>query len=183
MILTQGYYTIVDDDDFEKIGHISWSVHIQCGRPYARASINNKPTPLHLVLMPPKDGLMIDHKDGNSLNNQRSNLRYCTFAQNIWNKIPYKGFTTKGISFRSGKYNARAVDGDKRIWIGRYKTKQEALDAYDKKAEELYGEFAYLNRNRHLYVDPHTFYDERIDKKFGFKKGVDFVEGYDKLLK
>ena len=95
------------------------------------------------------DGMVVDHIDGNSLNNRRSNLRICTPRQNTANRAKTRNGTSrfKGVHFctRDRKWRAQiGVDGARRF-IGDFDDEVEAARAYDRKAAELFGEFAYLN--------------------------------------
>lgn len=96
----------------------------------------------------------IDHKTNQS--NTVENLRVATNSQNQANKTKqktYKGKQTtseyKGVIFRKDKqkrqWQARIRYNKKLINIGMFDDEQEAAKAYDKKAVELYGEYARLN--------------------------------------
>lgn len=100
----------------------------------------------------------VDHKDRNRLNNRRSNLRICSMSQNMANVGPrfkgkYKGVHDekkyRNLSKPFGSYisyiDAKSRGLRKREYLGRYKTAEEAALAYDKRAKEIWGEFAYLN--------------------------------------
>jgi hypothetical protein len=98
--------------------------------------------------MNPPPGLVVDHIDGNGLNNTRVNLRICTSAQNICNSkgrsktSKYKGVTRRKMSnkwFAQIKFNRKHID------IGRFDNEIEAAKAYDNVARKLFKEFAYLN--------------------------------------
>ncbi|MHC4574071.1 MAG: HNH endonuclease [Planctomycetota bacterium] len=93
-------------------------------------------------------GVVVDHIDGNGLNNRKSNLRLCTVRQNLWNRRPAGGTSLyKGVCWRAEKkkWAARITCRDRRHHLGYFDTEMEAADAYDKKAAALFGEFAYLN--------------------------------------
>jgi len=102
------------------------------------------------------DSIVVEHKDGNPLNNTRDNLRICTQQQNCFNKSKQ---STPCTSKYKGVYHRQDKDGGKRknLWracirkndrllnIGSFKTEELAAKAYDEKALELFGEFAKLN--------------------------------------
>lgn len=105
---------------------------------------------------------VIDHIDGDGLNNTKSNLRLCNRSQNAMNKKLKSNSKTgwrgvrKIISYSRGRNKTLAIlkkpwcayitpKGQKRINIGYYETPEEAARAYDEKAKELFGEFAKLN--------------------------------------
>lgn len=94
--------------------------------------------------MKPDAGLVVDHKDGNTLDNRRENLRICTNAWNAVNRralknksAPYKGVRAK----RTGKFDAIITIDKKQIYLGTFKSPESAKDAYDKAAEVLHGEY------------------------------------------
>lgn len=109
-------------------------------------------------MKPPADK-MVDHIDGNGLNNLRSNLRFATMSQNIANSKVRKDNTTgyKGVSWFVGSkhpngvwkskpsWTARIGINGKRITVGYFATKEEAARAYNKAAIKYHGEFAKLN--------------------------------------
>jgi hypothetical protein len=88
----------------------------------------------------------IDHADGNPSNNRIENLRECSQSQNIANsKQKTKSFSgIKGVYFecKTGKYMARVMHYGKTYHVGMFRTKEEAKEAYFKKAQELFGCFA-----------------------------------------
>jgi hypothetical protein len=95
-----------------------------------------------------KKGDLIDHVNGDPLDNRLTNLRLCNHQQNSSNKKKYKGSSVyKGVCFLKSrnKWMASICSNYKRKTIGLYDTEIEAAQAYDKKAMELHGEFSNLN--------------------------------------
>ena len=94
-------------------------------------------------------GQVVDHKDGDGLNNTRENLRVCSRSDNEHNRrIDTKnssGF--KGVYFNKPmkKWMARISINNKRMYLGCYDNKVDAARAYDKAAKKHFGEFARLN--------------------------------------
>lgn len=113
-------------------------------------STGSAPVLMHISLMSECEGLEIDHIDHNGLNNRRNNIRYATTTQNGYNKRTRKDNKTgyKGVFKvkKNGNYMSYITYNKKRIYLGFYKTAEEAALKYNEKAIELHGEFAYLNK-------------------------------------
>lgn len=96
------------------------------------------------------DGRVVDHKDGNGLNNRRSNLRVTTLSLNLANQKPTGRGTSryKGVSFKTdkGKWRAVLATRPKQVHIGYFRTQKEAALAYNRAAKKAWGSFALLNR-------------------------------------
>lgn len=154
--LTQGYYAIVDKDDYEMLSKFKWRVKpSKSGVVYAfrRQYINGgkgKTTPIrmHRFIMNADDGQMVDHINGNGLDNRKSNLRFCCNQENAANRKKAHGTSKyKGVNWHKAakSWVAQATLNDKKIHLGYYKTEEEAALAYNKGAVIVFGEFARLN--------------------------------------
>jgi len=110
-----------------------------------------------LIMDEPK-GMLVDHVNGDTMDNRRSNLRICSKSENGRNrKIASKNNTSgfKGVSYRkkgpdminewSRPWQAYINYDKKRHYLGTFATAEEAARAYNLKAKELHGEFARLN--------------------------------------
>lgn len=98
-------------------------------------------------------GQIVDHIDGNTLNNQKGNLRFADRSQNGCNSKPKKTNTSgyKGVSKNAaGKWIAQLTVRRTFHWIGSYTTKKEAAAAYDAAALIFHGEFAKTNKDLKL---------------------------------
>lgn len=147
--LTQGYSTLVDDEDYEKIIPYRWYACINRNNVYAGKGSGHKTMKMHRLIMNITDkNIFIDHRDGNGLNNQKSNLRTCNRSQNSANKkkISLINRTSKylGVGKRGNSWGAFLRKGNQRFQITS-KTEIEAAKAYNEMAQLHHGEFAKLN--------------------------------------
>ncbi len=146
--LTRGRYAIVDADDFEELSKHKWCLICRGKGEYACRREKGKYISMHRVIMNAPDDMVVDHIDGNGLNNRKCNLRICTKAQNKYNSRPRGGSSNYvGVTYhkRSRKYFAVLGFNRERIHIGEFDDPVAAAKARDRKAMELQGEFAYLN--------------------------------------
>lgn len=92
---------------------------------------------------PPKD---VDHINENKSDNRICNLRSASRSENMLNRSKNKNNTSgmKGVSFCkcTGKWRAQLIANGKRVNIGRFQSKEQAMNAYLEKARELVGDFA-----------------------------------------
>jgi hypothetical protein len=134
----------IDNSD-SLILEYTWSVHSK----RLRATIKCRTWMMHRKLFDMTDKKqIIDHIDGNPLNNSRSNLRITTQSGNMKNQNLHKDSKSgyKGVSFQSGKYRAYIVLDYKQIHLGRFDSKEEAARAYNAAAIKYHGEYAKLNK-------------------------------------
>lgn len=107
---------------------------------------NDKVVQLHRWIMDAKPGQVVDHINGDRMDNRRENLRLCTVAQNIRNQKPRASRSgLKGVFKKRGRWQASYTFEGKKIYIGNFSTPEEAARAYDAAAREAFGEFALLN--------------------------------------
>lgn len=153
LTLSKGKATaLVDDEDFAMLCHRTWT-YSPLGYAYTRTTSNYKSTCfyLHRVIMGAKKGEIVDHINGDKLDNRRANLRVGTQRQNLANTGMSKNNTSgyKGVIRQKNKWVAQIyyrLNGKRNnIHLGTYETAKEAALAYDKKAIELHGNFARPN--------------------------------------
>ena len=147
--LTRGFAAIVDATDYESLSKFKWSVLKGTNTYYAVRSlrINGKATKryMHIEIMKPANGKMIDHSDRNGLNNQKINLRYCNRSQNGCNKIGHGAVKYLGVSKHLHKFRAQIHVNGKRKHLGLFNSAEEAAVEYNTAAKFHHKEFANLN--------------------------------------
>lgn len=144
-----GAMAMVDARDHERLSQHKWTATQPQNVIYATRPIlkNGKKTTvrMHCEIL----GVVgIDHKDGDGLNNCRSNLRPCTNTQNQHNRKRVHGSSKfKGVSWHKGerKWRANIVVDKKQISLGYFADEVTAAHAYDAAAEIHFGEFASPN--------------------------------------
>jgi hypothetical protein len=151
----RGQSILVDDQHFDFLNEWTWLV--RRGRFTDYAFLLNHPPKLfpewpfrvamhRLILgLAGTNRPIIDHKDGNGLNNQEGNLRIATYSQNNWNRRKQAGTSQyKGVCWypRYNKWLAQLRANSKRHHLGYFDTEEEAYEAYCRAAEKLHGEFA-----------------------------------------
>lgn len=145
--LTQGKVAIVDKEDYEWLSRYKWYASESGGKFYACRK-NRRAVYMHREIVGAPKGMVVDHIDGNELNNRRSNLRVCTVSQNHQNRRRTGGRSKyKGVHLdkKLNKWVAAITLKGRYFHIGYFDDEREAARAYDKKATALFGEFAYLN--------------------------------------
>ncbi len=143
----KGYLIVIDDDDYSLFLSRSWS--FTCGHKY----LLHKGLSLHRLIMGivPGDPRHVDHINGNTLDNRRSNLRFATRNQNLRNQRTRtndsKTSRFKGVWINkdSGKYRASITVNGSCIKLGTYETQELAATAYNTAAINHFGAFAVLN--------------------------------------
>lgn len=149
--LTQGKVALVSDHRYEYLMQWKWRAYKDKRREcwYALRNEPGKFTQMHRVIMDAPDGVLVDHRDGDGLNNVDENLRLSTKPQNHQNSSLYRNSSTglKGVSLdkKTGKYKAYIQPNRTFVHLGRFDSAEEAGRAYDRAAIEIYGEFARTN--------------------------------------
>jgi len=155
--LTQGKFAKVDDADYESLNQYKWCVTKDGNTHYAVRGIwmpNSKqtiPIRMHRVILKAPKNIEVDHRNGNGLDNRRSNLRLCTSGQNTMhqklngnNTTGFKGVTLDRRAIRK-LYWARIQVNNKRISLGCYSTPEAAARVYDAAALKYHRDFALTN--------------------------------------
>ena len=138
------FFAIVDEEDFEYLNQWRWSYN---ARGYA---VRGKDLlPLHRFLLQPPDNRMVDHINGNGLDNRKENLRICESKDNQRNQRKQQGTKSKYKGAYWHNQNKCWMAGitfeSKFIFLGLFKTEHQAALCYDLWAADLFGKFARLN--------------------------------------
>jgi hypothetical protein len=158
IILTQNKTTKVDNNDYLWLNSFNWHA-VRNKRTFYVCRVVRKEGSvgpkykyrkifMHNMIM---GGFGNDHKDNDGLNNQRSNLRKANNSQNTQNRRGKINGTSKyhGVHLMKKhkiKIWASSIRMNKKLYhLGYYENEIIAAKAYDKKAIELFGEFANLN--------------------------------------
>ena len=158
LYLGNSIHTTVDDEDYYWLSQWNWNAVSIKNKIYVKRSKKKGVLKsgvkyevfLHRVIMRCNDSnLVVDHIDGNPLNNQKSNLRICTKAENNRNTSSHKNSSSKylGVTYDKArnKWNAQLMVNGKRVLTKRYITEIEAAKAYDVAAALYVGVYANLN--------------------------------------
>lgn len=96
--LSQERVAIIDDDDFDKVSKYKWH-YVRFGYACANPAWKGPSLRMHRIIMDAKEGQVVDHVNGDRLDNRKANLRFCTQSQNLMNRRkrdntpwPYKGY-------------------------------------------------------------------------------------------
>lgn len=152
ILLVNKMVALVDDEDFESFSAKKWySIKTDKHSIYAitKASSHSMAY-MHRTIMNAQKGQIVDHIDGDGLNNQRSNLRFATTSQNAQNMRVHKTSVSgyKGVTWRKldKLWYANIVINGKVLGLGNFKIKEDAAHAYNAAAIKHFGEFAHLNK-------------------------------------
>lgn len=153
--LTQNRWAMVDAEDYDELSNRKWKLlRYKNGLQYAHRCLWDKKTKeqgserMHRTIMKAKKGELIDHINGNGLDNRKSNLRFCTHNQNLFNRGSGGGTSRfKGVRFhkRNKNWNAYVTVNGKSMHVGVFDSEEDAARAYDKAAKKYHGEFAWCN--------------------------------------
>lgn len=146
---------VVDDADYERLTHYRWFAIRRDNRTYLlrNARLNRKQSTVYLhreVMGITEKGyrVQVDHRNRDTLDNRRENLRICTASQNKSNggrQKTKKSSPYKGVFVSRGHIVAVVTKEGERHYLGTFGSHIEAARAYDRKAIELFGEFALPN--------------------------------------
>lgn len=141
--LTNGKFTMVSNEDFDRVKGINWCLS---GIGYVK---NTSKGLLSRFILNPPPILEVDHINGDTLDNRRTNLRLANREQNVHNTKAHRDCSSefKGVSFCKNrkKWMAQISFKGNHYFLGRFCSEEDASRAYNEKALQLHKEFAKLN--------------------------------------
>lgn len=150
--LTRGYEAVVDDADAELVSRHRWHAKPDRLRAdgtvavYAQTNVTGKTLTLHRYLLNAKPGEVVDHRDNDTLNYRRGNLRLVTHSGNARNRRPRGVVGIMGVTTSGRKWKASAVSPDGQpLYLGSFASVRLAGLAYDRYCRENNVEGAKLN--------------------------------------
>ncbi len=144
----KGKVALVDDEDYEAISAFNWYFNFNgyAVRTFCIGYPKSKHYRMHRQILGVTDpSIHVDHINGDRLDNRRSNLRLCTNAENLRNRITPKNNTSgfKGVTLTAEKrWKAQIKFERKYYYLGLFSTAEAAHEAYKAAAVKLHGEFA-----------------------------------------
>jgi hypothetical protein len=149
--LTRGYKAKIDPEDLSKVSGFKWNSHEarhkseKLRTTYAKVIFCKRSLPMANVILGVPVGTIVDHINGDGLDNRKNNLRPVTSQQNSFNRKTPSHNTSgyKGVVWEADrqKWKARIKINNKYQYLGRYKKKSDAAKAYAEASERLHGEF------------------------------------------
>lgn len=149
---SNGFEVLVDDEDYERLSQYNWyatgdkHTHYAIRREYANGKQKN--IRMHRELMNPPEGKVVDHINGNGLDNRKENLRVCLQSQNCRNARKYEASNRYiGVTYlkTKDKWQANGNMDGKQVYLGIFDCEIAAARARDAYVRQHYGEFAKFN--------------------------------------
>jgi hypothetical protein len=146
-------YFIIDDEDFHLVKNKKWRIlnnHLDRGYTGNLYVIGSYGKLLHRLILNAEKGQVVDHINGNGLDNRKCNLRFVTYSENMQNvhKVRDNKFGLIGVRENNSWLKRRnktakrfysyiKVD-NKRVHLGSFFTPKEASEAYLKAKSKLH---------------------------------------------
>jgi len=143
--LSKGRVAIIDPEDYDSLSQWKWyySHGYAIRHPSMVGGIRKGKIMMHRVIAKTPNGVYTDHINGNGLDNRKSNLRFVSHAQNMWNSKLERNTSTgiKNVSVFNGGYQVRVQKDGKRYFAGFFKDISEAVSRANTFRKEYYGEY------------------------------------------
>lgn len=151
--LACGNVVIVDAEDTSLVMSRKWRFRRSGGNKaalsYVTANTDCEQLFLHRLILCAERGQVVDHINGNRLDNRKSNLRFASHTENMRNRAKHRdGILSrfKGVSrFKNGKWRALIRDGSRQRYLGSFTNEVEAAYAYDMASLEIHRDFGRRN--------------------------------------
>jgi len=148
--LAHGKKTVVDDHIYPLVKDYKWYPHkSSTNNYYARATIKGKKVLLHRLITECKKEFVIDHINGNGLDNRKKNLRMCLQKENMRNQKTNSRNTSgyKGVYYRKDrkKWTAQIRVNKRHKFLGYFDNKIDAAKSYNRASILYHKEFSKLN--------------------------------------
>lgn len=152
--LTQGQFALVDKEDFEELSKRKWSAkwskntksYYAARSQWAVDTKKNHTIQMHRQILGHPSGMVVDHRNGDTLDNRRINLRVATHSQNSRNQKKKSGNQSgyKGVGWSKSRqyWEVRLRIKGKYVHMVGFSSKEKAYEAYKKAAVQLHGDFA-----------------------------------------
>lgn len=146
--LSNGTVAVVSAEDSERVARGRWHY---MGRGYVVGDVDGRRVVLHRWLLDAPTGVLVDHANGDRLDNRRDNLRFASARQNTAHRTkPNKNNSSghRGVSwdrFR-GRWLAKVMVDRKNVHVGRFERREDAVEAVRCARERHFGEFAGTTR-------------------------------------
>ena len=175
----KGEEIFVDDEDYEWLNQYNWySSQGYATRATSRKdSVKRKYILMHREITNAPKGMVIDHKDHKTMNNQKENLRICTHKENAMNKKIAKsnnsGYPGVYWSESQGRWIVRIGLDRGTIRIGTYMDWEDAVRARQDAEIKYFGEF----KNEYMEIDQEKYDQSSNRKTTSYKKSISGVKG------
>ena len=152
--LTRGRVAIVDEEDYKRLSAYKWRANGQ-EYTYALTAISvdgkQKSVPMHRMIMGVEyasHSVYVDHRNGDTLDNRKDNLRLCNNHENQGNSKPRGGVSKyRGVCWNRTrqKWQANIKVYYRQKHLGHFDDEEDAARAYDRAARQHFGDFARCN--------------------------------------
>lgn len=156
--LTRGWEVKVSLIDYHRFRQFKWYWN-SSNSPYAARTVRQggkkRTVYLHREIVGAPEGLVVNHKDGDTMNCLRSNLEVINPKRNNTTSrvrkgdIPFHGvyFRNRSLGECAGRKNVRSYMwvGDNRVYVGAFELIEEAVRAYDRASVAHFGIYAETN--------------------------------------
>jgi hypothetical protein len=145
------FVALVDDENYDYLNQWKWYISrareprypVRSAQDISGQSIK---ITMHSLIMGVKYEYQIDHIDGNGLNCQKFNMRFCTISENNRNRKGTSNTGFKGVHLSHNSIYACIYVNKEHIYLGTFGTFRAAALAYNRAAVKYHGEFANLNK-------------------------------------